>query len=323
MNYWCLFLCGIVAACSQTSYDYEHHMSTELDAGNDGSFVMTAPAAKTSTDQSSRLVREFEVDLFNEDPLQKESVVHISDQDTFKISLLTLDLLTEEKRFPLIEAEKIVHTGMPNIISPKGYSVKLEIVDNQVIAVMKSTTAPDSPPKIVRVDPGNNDIVVGDLGQAELLAASIHQSLALNTLSTGISRAAFGNNVYEYAGYATDNQWGVQLCRSRVASKTILRGSIEKKWHLSSYGDVSLAFQSLYRIQDSQKAQAILLKYSFPIDIPGMHTHFISAVTLGSSIVPALGGGVSYQFSNSGVLNFNWVAAKPAWDAGIEFKLTF
>lgn len=321
--YFCLLILLLVG-CSESSTDNYSNPgggSSELDGGAAGIYTMTSPNA--SGGQLSSSAREFDVNLFNFEPLYKESTLNLSSKDTFKITLQTLDLLTEEKRYPLIEADKIIENGLPQVIPPKGYSVTLEVEGNQLIAVMKSTTRPDAPPRVVKIDTGNNDIIIGDL-TPKLLITSVNNGLAFNKKTiSGVNCQKMGAHIYQYASYNIQGNWFGQLGKTSINKDTQYSGLIGKYWDINTYSQVMISFQHLQQSGNRNNINTLSVKYENQCLNNALQNYVILATTIDLKSFLALGGGVKYYFLPKSDIYFNLVCTPSLWEASLGFNISW
>lgn len=232
---------------------------TELD-GETGSEANN-PGLGINLDElkQSPLFRDFHVDLLSTDPIEETSTFSLSSNDTYKISLKTLDFLSEPKRYTLVKATNIVEKGLPKVIAPLGYKVTLMVQDNQVIAEIQSTTEPKDPPKHVPIIIKNDDIIVGDITASQLQASVMQKDLAFSESIRGLTTCLHGLN--RYITYHTGSSF-TQVSQQQMGKKILVSaqtGVTHSNMHL---GCVSLSIQGIYRFNDAAFANVVMCKYS-------------------------------------------------------------
>lgn len=321
--YFCLLIL-LLAGCGENStdnYTTPGGGSEELDGGNTDNYIMTSPNARGT--QLADSAREFDVNLFNFEPIYKESTLHLSSKDTFKITLQTLALLTEEKRYPLIQADKIIQNGVPQVIPPKGYSVTLEVEGNKLIAVMKSTTRPDAPPRVVKINTGNNDIIIGDL-TPKLLISSVNNGAAFNKKTIfGVNFQRIGAHIYQYASYNIYDNWFGQLGKTSINKDTQYSGLIGKYWDINIYSYLMISFQHLQQARNRKSINALTVKYEKQWLNNTLKTHMVFATTVDFKPLPAVGGGGQYNFLPKSDIYLNLVCTPSLWDASLGFNISW
>lgn len=324
MNRWyagliALLICG----CGGTSNsDLGDGGAEELDGGASTSDTHKSPLGiDLETMRSSPLFHEFDVDLFSSDPIQRVTQFNMSSADTYKISLQTLDLLTEEKRFTLVQADKIIQNGLPKVIAPIGYTVSLEVSGNQVVAVIKSTTGPEIAVRPVPVNMGNNDIIVGDLSSLNLLFSGVQQELSAYNSEAGVTHAATAFN--RYMRYNTSDQWHMQVAKRRVGLDTTMSAHVGKTLSIFDQGALDLSIQHLYGVKDSKHINAASLKYSTYHNGSGVQGYVVASTILSLTPVSAVGVGCSVRPSVSSRLVFGVVMSHIDWNSSIDFVLDF
>ena len=320
MNRWyagliALLICG----CGSNS---DSDVAEELDGGSAAADVHHSPLGEDlEAMRLSPLFHEFDVDLFGSDPIQRVANLNISSADTYKISLQTLDLLTEEKRFPLIQADKIIQNGLPKVIAPIGYTVRLEIAGNQIVAVIKSTTGPEMSVQPVPVHTGNNDIIVGDLSSLNLLLSGLQHELSAYTVGgVGVTYSATAFN--RYMRYNTSDQWCVQLAKRRVGVDTTMSFQVGKELKVFDQGTLHLSVQNLYGVRECKHINVASLKYSTSNE-SGIQGHIMASTTLSIDPLSAVGAGCSWCPLMSSRMALGVVVSKLDWNASLDFVLEF
>jgi hypothetical protein len=327
MNRWyagliALLICG---CDSNSNSDLVGGGAEELDGGASTAGTHKSPLGiDLETMRSSPLFHEFDVDLFSSDPIQRVTQFNISSADTYKISLQTLDLLTEEKRFTLVHADKIIQNGLPKVIAPIGYTVSLEVSGNQVVAVIKSTTGPDVVVRPVPINMGNNDIIVGDVGSLNLLFSGVQQELCVYAYEAGVTHAATAFN--RYVRYNTTDQWHMQVAKRRVGFDTTMSAHVGKTLSIFDHSALELSIQHLYGLKDSKHINAASLKYSTyyngsGIRGSGIQGYVVASTLLSLTPISAVGGVCSVCPSVSSRLVFGVVMSHIDWNASIDFVL--
>lgn len=270
--------------------------------------------------KQSGLVREFDVDLFNQSPLQQESKIYLSNQNIFRISLKTLDLLPEEKRFPLIQADEIISNGLPTIIPPKGYTVRLEIVDNQVIAVMKSTTAPEEPDRTLPVHTGNNDIIVGDLRRSLFLLKGTSHALSHYQIKKSIGLQAFTQASSQYFNYTSSTQWFGQISTIHGGMDKFLSIGMGKCWDFLNVGTIQASIHHIRNYRDIRSLEMASIKYSTYM-FEGYEGHIIFTTTLDQPWNQAVGIGVSMFSLPHNAFHMNLAISNKIWSISAIYEL--
>jgi hypothetical protein len=321
MNRWyagliALLICG----CGSNS---NSDVVEELDGGSAAADVHRSPLGEDlDAMRLSPLFHEFDVDLFSSDPIQRVANFNISSSDTYKISLQTLDLLTEEKRFSLIQADKIIQNGLPKVIAPIGYTVRLEIEGNQVIAVIKSTTRPEMSVPPVAVPAGNNDIIVGDLSSLNLLFSGLQHELSAYTAGEiGVMYSATAFN--RYMRYSSSDQWCVQLAKRRVGVDTTMSFQVGKELRVFDDGTLHLSIQNLYGVRECKHINAASLKYSMRSNESEIQGHIIASTTLSIDPFSAVGAGCSWCPLMGSRMALGVVVSKFDWNTSLDFVLEF
>lgn len=324
MNRWYVGLLALlIYGCgSNSNSDFLDESAKELDGGADAADVRQSPLGQDlETMRLSPLFHEFDVDLFSSDPIQRVTNLNISSSDTYKISLQTLDLLTEAKRFTLIQADKITQKGLPKVIAPIGYAVSLEVSDNQVVAVIKSTTSPEKPVQPVPVHAGNNDIIVGDLSSLNLLLSSIQQTLCTYTAGSGVTSSATAFN--RYMTYNSPDKWRVGLAKRRVGEDTTMGFQVGKDFKVFDHGALQVSMQTVYGVRESKHINVASLKYSTDCSQSEIQGHIMASTILDSTCNTAVGVGCSLCPLTSSRLVFGVVMSRLDWNASVDFALDF
>jgi hypothetical protein len=331
MNRWYVGLVALlICGCGNTSNSdafggraagSEGNSTTELDGGSGVSNVHHPQLIeKIGTMRASPFFHEFDVNLLSFDPIQRETDFNISSADTYKISLQTLDLLTEEKRFPLIQADKITQKGMPTIIAPIGYTVRLEVSSNQVVAVIKSTTSSQPTVQPVPVRTGNNDIIVGELSALHLLVSGIQQELSSYNVEEGWSYSATTFN--RFMRYRMADQWRVQLSKRRVGVDTTMSFQVGKEWRAFDHGTLCVSAQNLYGVRDNTHVNGLSITYSTNRNdlIQG---HIMASTTLSTTPFSAVGAGCSLRGLTGSRVTLGVVVSKLDWNTSLDIVLDY
>ena len=323
MNRWytgllALLICG----CGSNSNSDFDGSSEELDGVAAATDVYKPSlGVDLETMRSSSLFQEFDVDLFSSDPIQRVTQLNISSANTYKISLQTLDLLTEEKRFTLIQADKIIQNGLPKVIAPIGYKVSLEVAGNQVVAIIKSTTSAEISVQPVPVYTGNNDIIVGDLSSLNLLFSGIQQELcAYNSGSVMTSTVTAFNR---YVRYNTTDRWHVQVAKRRVDFDATISLQVGKELSIFDRSTLHVSAEHLYGVRECKHINAASLKYSIYRNESGIQGHIMASTILSLTPISAVGMGCSVCPLTSSRLAFGVVVSRLDWNASVDFVLEF
>lgn len=314
----------IVGCGESTNSNTESGSVEELDGGGETTAVHhSAGGIDLEELKHSPLFHEFDVDLFNSNPIQRVDTFTVSSTDTYKISLQTLDFLIEEKRFPLVESNNLVQKGLPRVIAPFGYSVSLEISANQVIAVIKSTTSPERSAQTAPVGTANNDIIVGDLSALNLLFSGVQKDL--NQPMTMMNRLPLTKSVTalnRYLSYNQRGQWFVQLSKTKVGMDHHLSTQLGKLWNKLKLGMLQLSAHVLYNVRDSKHINAASFKYSTAVNDSGFQGHFIVSTLLNASFHTAVGLGCQRAFSQSN-LSLGVVVSPLDANITVDYVLNF
>lgn len=294
--------------------------SSESEALELGDPTNNLPAAQTKAFNSSSTTREFEVDLLNQSPLGKEPKIYLSDQDTFRISLKTLDFLAEEKEFPLIEADEIIKNGLPKVIPPKGYSVRLSIVGNQVLAAIKSTTSPEEPKRTIPLYTGNDDIILGDLKASLLLLKGTGNTLFFPSppLSKGIH--SFNHGPSKALTYHPTNKWFARAALTHCGPANFLSMEVGSRWDLFNMGMLQTSIQHIYQPQIARNLEMASIKYSTHT-FRGYKAHFVFTTTLDALSEQALGGGISTSLFSNTLFYFDVIINNKMWSVSAVYEL--
>ncbi len=324
MNRWyagliALLICG---CGSNSNSDLLGGGAEELDGGASAADIHNSPlGVDLETMRLSPLFHEFDVDLFSSDPIQRVTQFNISSADTYKISLQTLDLLTEEKRFTLVQADKIIQNGLPRVIAPIGYTVSLEVSGNQVVAVIKSTTSQEIAVRPVPINTGNNDIIVGDLSSLNLLFSGIQKELCAYDPGAGVTYAATAFN--RYMRYNTTDQWHMQVAKRRVGLDTTMGFLVGKELKVFNCGTLQLSAQTVYGVRDGKHINAASLKYSTHNNGSGIQGHIMASTILSAMPHSAVGVGCSLSPLERTRMGLGMVMSRLDWNASIDFVLEF
>jgi hypothetical protein len=299
--------------------------NTSVTSNNLGSLSSNATSHPTDTGESksSPLIREFDVNLLNEKPLQHEAVLHLSDRNTFKISLKTLDLLTEEKRFILIQADQIINNGLPKVISPQGYTVRLEVVDNQVIAVLKSITSPNRSDKTTIITTDSNDIVVGELGKLRLLMIGVSSNLSFNNRNIAEGLNTSSSALHQYIAYTLPSQYFTQITNSSIGVDRTISAQIGKSWQSPAIGIIHTELQHIYQYRDAKRINMLSLTYTTHIPHSWCQGHIGIAMALAQPLNKAVGFGLSMQPSQNMAIYVNTVYTEKLWSMAVAWELKF
>lgn len=322
-RWWSGLIALLICGCgSNSSSDLFNGRAEELDGGADTGQAYNFPLGKNlEAMRLSPSFHEFNVDLFSSDPIQQMTQLNISSTDTYKISLQTLDLLTEEKRFTLIQADKIIQNGLPKVIAPIGYKVSLEVAGNQVVAVIKSTTNPEISVQPAPIHTGNSDIIVGDLSALNLLFSGIQHDLCAYTAGPMVTCASTAFN--RYLRYNATDQWYMQLAKRRVGFDTTISFHVGKELNIFNYGILHLSVQHLNGVRECNHINAASLKYSTRNNESGIQGHIMASTLLSLTPILAVGGGCSVCPSITSRLVFGVVASYLDLNASLDFSLSF
>lgn len=325
MNRWLVsLLVLLIVGCGGSSDSLNQSENVEeLDgSGESVSDHPFAPGIDLEHIKMSPLFHEFYVDLLSDEPIQKVDSFKISSDDTYKISLRTLDLLMNEKRFPLVQSSNIIQNGLPKVIAPIGYSVSLEVTKNQVVAIIKSTTKPERSTLAVPVVTGNNDIIVGELSTLNLLFSGIHKDLNQPTLSAApLTLSATG--LHRYMCYNHGGQWFAQLSKSRCGVDASLSAQVGKQWNMLEIGHIQVSAQSLYSRRDSKHVNAASFKYSTPVNKIGFQGHLNVSALLHASFHTAVGIGGQLTPSNQSKLYLGVVASPLGVNVTVDYGFNY
>ncbi len=288
----------LIVGCGDVS-NTGNGSSEELDGGGGITAVHdSAGGIDLEKLKQSPLFHEFDVDLFSSNPIQRAETFTVSSADTYKISLQTLDFLMEEKRFSLVEASNLIKKGLPKVIAPIGYSVSLEVVGNQILAIIKSTTRPEMMKRPVPFSGESNDIIVGDLRMLNLLFSGVLKDLNQPVL-TGVPLSKSATALNRYLSYNHGDQWYVQLAKNRCGMESYLSAQLGKHWNVLELGMIQLSVQALYTVRDGKHVNAGTVKYSTALSDSGFQGHFIVSTLLNDSLYTAVGLGCQRTFNQS------------------------
>jgi hypothetical protein len=306
MKQWFVYgVIFLIAGCGTNSESLD--ASKELD-GETGS-EQKHPGLGIDLDQmkQSTFIHEFDVDLYNPDPLQRADTFTLSSADTYKISLKTLDFLETPKRFSLVKASNILETGIPKVIAPLGYKVTVKVQGNEVIAEIQSTTEPKEPPKLTPIMIGNDDIIVGDITPLKLQAAGLQKDVSFSEHTLGLSSNVHGTNRYltYHAG-----PWITQVAQQQVGKYTLISAQTGLRQTIRDVGVVNCSVQGIYQLHDAAYVNVMTCKYTQPwIDGVGQW-HVMVSYTLNSFKSVALGMGWTGKLSSDSKVSVGVVSSQ-------------
>lgn len=272
-----------------------------------------------TTEKHKALIHEFNVDLFSSSPIHVRPTAYISGQDTYVISLKTLDYLKDEKEFTLIQADQITHSGMPKIIAPKGYSVRLKIRDNQVVALIKSTTPAEAPsnPTLINID--NNDITVGDItATQQLLTVGMMKDFAWNGSFNGLKRKV--TPLHQYVSYGHSNRWHALFSKTRIGADITWAAAINQTWQVHEKTYLSVSVQHLYDPNNQTHLHTASLNYVAALS-SWVVGQLALSTTLDSFPQPALGGGIRLSPLQALEIHLNAIQTTTLWRLGVSLQL--
>jgi|GEM_PF-3556575 len=322
MKHWVIGVFTLVlSGCgNEGTSDFNIFSKTSSQTLESGGIEDNLPLTDSDALKQSGLIQEFDIDLFNQAPLQQESKISLSRKNIFRISFKTLDFLTEEKRFILIQAKEIINNGLPTVIPPKGYAVRLEIVDNQVIAVMKSTTAPEEPESTVPVHTGNNDIVVGDLRRSLLLLKGTSNTLFFHQIKKDARLHAYTQSFSQYINYTSSAQWFGQIATTYCGMNRFLSISMGKYWDFVNIGIIQASIQHIHNCRDIKSLEMASIKYSTSV-FKGCAGHIVFSTTLDQPWNHAVGIGISMQPLSHSSVYIDLVTNNKTWSISANYEL--
>lgn len=319
MKLWCLgLLILFIAGCGEKSNS--SNISTELD-GEAGVYSQKEGLGLDLEQlKQSPLFHEFDVDFFNTDPIQNTTTFTVSNEDTYKISLKTLDFLEKPTRFSLVRANNIVQSGMPKVIAPLGYRVNLKIEKNEVIAEIQSTTLPKESPKLVSILGANDDIIVGDLSPLQLQVASVQKDLSSAESKLGLTSCV--NGINRYFTYRP-GAWMTQLAQQRLGKDTLVSAQTGITWKTADMGDMSVSLQSIYRLRDAAYVNLISLKYVLPLAESWGQWQLMTSSTLNKHKSVAIGIGWAGKLWADSKVSVGIVASSLELNSSVQYTLSF
>lgn len=322
MNRWLVsLLMLLVVGCGDSSNSNRQSVE-ELDGGGDGVvWDHSAGGIDLEEMKKSPLFHEFDVDLFSSEPIQRAVTFTVSNVDTYKISLKTLDYLMEEKRFPLVQSNNLIHKGLPKVIAPIGYSVSLEVSGNQIVAIIKSTTSAEMTTRPVPFSAGNNDIIVGDLSAINLLLSGIQKDLN-QPMVNGLSVSKSATALNRYLSYNHGGAWYGQLSTTRNGIEAYKSAQVGKQWDMLDLGMIQLSGQVVYSMRDSKHINALSFKYSSPLNDSGFQGHIIVSTLFNSPFHAAVGLGCQRTF-NHGRLSIGTVISPLDVNVTVDYVINF
>lgn len=322
--YFSLLMLLIVGCGGSSTSNTTSKGVQELDGGGGATAIYhSAGEIDLEKMKESPLFHEFDVDFFSEEPIQRAESFTVSSADTYKISLKTLGYLMEAKRFPLVQADTLTQKGLPKVIAPIGYSVNLEVVGNQIVAVIKSTTSPEKSvrPAIITIS-GNHDIIVGDPGSLQLLFSGLQKDLSQPNISNAsLTTAITGLN--RYVSYNHKQQWFMQFAKHQRGLTPNLSAQIGKQWDVSTLGNLQLSVQNVYCMRDGKQINAASFKYSTSQNGSGWQGQIMMSMTLNQNPIAAFGGGGQIPMINKSKLTLGVVVSR--WDVNtfVDYVLDF